>query len=192
MIKVVIFDFFGVFCTSMGSNWFKRVTSNDPEKMAQAQMLFKQSDLGQLSLVDFHKKASKLTGVSIDEIDKGIEAEKIIDTGLVKYVQQLKDRGFRVACLSNGSHEWTLRVINDHEIGHLFEEVVLSSDIGIVKPDLKIYKYTLKKLNIAPSEAIFVDDRQANVEAGETCGIRSLLFTDTPTFIDQFEEIIES
>ncbi len=176
----------------MGSNWFKRVTSSNTEKLAQAQVLFKQSDLGKLTLEEFDKKASELTGVPIQDVTTGIEAEKVINTDLVAYVQKLKDRGFRVACLSNGSHEWTLRVINDHAIGHLFEEIVLSGDLGIVKPDRAIYKYTLEKLGVRASEAVLVDDRRVNVDAGEACGIRSLLFTDTPTFIEQFEEIIKN
>jgi epoxide hydrolase-like predicted phosphatase len=138
---------------------------------------------------EFNKEVSKLTGIPVPEIVQGIEAEMIIDAALMNYTEGLKNLGFRVACLSNGSREWTLQVINEQDLKHLFEEVILSSDLGIVKPDPEIYIQALRQLNIQPSHAVFVDDRKANVDAAEALGIRSLVFTDTLTFIKNFEEV---
>jgi 2-haloacid dehalogenase len=190
MYKALLFDFFGVFCSSIATNWFKKAVPNDKTKLAAFQALCTQSDLGKLTRADFNEAASKLTGVPPAEIAAGIEAETVINTELVAYTQELKTRGFQVACLSNGSHEWTLQVINDHGLAPLFDDVVLSGDLGIVKPDPKIYHHTLQKLNLAAKEAIFVDDRKTNVEAAEACGIRSLLFHDTPTFKSELERLI--
>jgi len=72
----------------------------------------------------------------------------------------------------------------------LFEVVVLSGAIGIVKPDPAIYAHALNSLAAEASEAIFVDDRQINVDAGESVGIKSILFTTTQNFIDDFEKLI--
>jgi hypothetical protein len=74
-------------------------------------------------------------------------------------------------------------VINNHGLAHLFDEVVLSGDLGIVKPNPEIYNHALEKLHVAASEAIFVDERKVNVDAAETCGIRSLIFSNAETFI---------
>lgn len=175
----------------MGTNWFKKVVPGDKAKLKAAQDLFAMSDLGKISRAELVQEASRITRVPVDEIEPGIEAEKILDTALVEYAKELKTRGYRLACLSNGSHEWTLQVINDHTIGHLFDEVVLSGDLGIVKPDHKIYKYTLDKLKVGAEQTVFVDDRQANVSAAEACGMRGMLFTNTPTFIDDFEKLVQ-
>lgn len=189
MYKVVIFDFFGVFCAPIATNWFKKAVPDYQTKLPLFQALCTRSDLGKLSRKDFNEEASKLTGISVPEIAQGIEAEMIIDDALVGYVEKLKEQGFRVACLSNGSHEWTLQVINEHGLSHLFEEIILSSDLGIVKPDAEIYMQALRKLDIQPDQAIFVDDRQVNVDAAEALGIKSIFFTDTPTFINDFEKL---
>lgn len=189
MYNLVLFDFFGVFCASIATNWFKKTITDYPAKLADFQALCTESDLGKLSRVDFNAEVSRLTGVSIPKIAQGIETETIIDTTLVQYVEKLKSEQWRVACLSNGSHEWTLQVIRNHGLEHLFEDIILSGDLGIVKPDPEIYLHTLKRLSVTPSQTIFVDDRKANVEAAETLGIRSLLFTTTPNFIKDFETL---
>lgn len=189
MYKVIIFDFFGVFCTSMASNWFNKTAPDASEKASAFQELCTLSDLGKLSRSEFNERAALLSGVGPDEVERGIEAEKAIDADLVEYAQSLKRQGYRLACLSNGSHEWTLKVINDHEMGHLFEDVILSGDLGIIKPDPAIYHYALKKLGITGPEALFVDDRQINIDGAEACGIKGLLFKDTPTFMKDFSSI---
>jgi len=191
MYSTILFDFFGVFCTPLSSNWFKKTAFADAAGLTAFQALCTRSDLGQLSRAGFYAEVSKLTGIPVTEIEKGIEAEKALDHELVAYAKELKNRGYRIACLSNGSHEWTLQVINDYDLGQLFEEVVLSSDVGIVKPDPAIYEYTLKKLKITAGQAIFVDDRQANVDAGEACGIKSLLFTNTESFVKDLEAVLK-
>lgn len=190
MYKVVIFDFFGVFCTSIATDWFKKVVRGDADKLAAFQELCTKSDYGKISRADFNKEAAKMSGVVLDEVVKGIDAETDINDPLIAYTEGLIERGFRIACLSNGTREWTLQVIIDNGLGHLFEEIVLSADLGIVKPSLEIYNRTLAKLNITASQAIFVDDRQINVDAGQACGIRSLVFTNTPSFITDFEALV--
>jgi len=189
MYKVIIFDFFGVFCAPMATNWFKKAVPEHEANMPAFQALCTQSDLGKLSRNDFNQEVSKMTGIATSEIVRGIETEMIVDNLLVDYAQKLKGLGFRLACLSNGSHEWTLQVINEHGLGHLFEEVILSSDLGIVKPGSEIYLEALRKLNVQPEDAFFVDDRKANVDAAEALGIRSVVFTDTPVFVNDFEEM---
>lgn len=189
MYRAVIFDFFGVFCAPIATNWFKKTVPGYEANLASFQALCTESDLGKLSRADFNTKASKLTGIPVGEVERGIEAETVIDTTLVAYIEELKTRGYRVVCLSNGSHEFTLKIIDDYGLRELFEEIILSSDLGIVKPDPKIYIYTLEKLKLSASEVIFVDDRKANVDAAEACGIHSLLFTTTSSFIREFEKL---
>ena len=190
MYKAVIFDFFGVFCPDITMNWFQKTVSDYEAKLSEFQAICTRSDYGTLSKADFYQEVSALVGVSVDEMEKGVEAETIINTSLVSYTGKLRQRGFRIACLSNGTHEWTLAVIKDHGITHLFDEIVLSGDLGIVKPSPEIYDRTLEKLDLPASEAIFVDDRKVNVDAAEILGIRSLVFSDTETFAREFEQLV--
>lgn len=67
--------------------------------------------------------------------------------------------------------------------------MILSGDLGIIKRSPEIYVHTLEKLNVTASETIFVDDRKVNVDAAEACGIHSLLFSKTETFIDELGHV---
>lgn len=185
-VKAIIFDFFGVFCPDITMEWFKKTVPDWQDKKDAFQAICTRSDYGKLSRDDFNIEVASLAGVSVKALIDGVERETVINKSLVEYVQDLKSKGFKIACLSNGTHEWTLRVIQDHGLAELFEKVVLSGDLGIVKPDPAIYSHTLKELSVEASEAIFVDDRQVNVDAGESCGIKSILFTTTSDFIDSF------
>jgi epoxide hydrolase-like predicted phosphatase len=187
--KTLIFDFFGVFCPDIALEWFKRAVPDYAHKLVSFQAICTQSDYGKLSRDAFNEGVSHLTGFSIDEIVEGIEAETAINTSLVAYVRSLRATGYRIACLSNGTHEWTLRVIKDHGLGAWFDLVVLSGDVGMIKPDARIYRYTMDRLGISAAQAVFIDDRQVNVKAAEDCGIQSLVFVNTPELINGLERL---
>ncbi len=125
----------------------------------------------------------------VPEIVAGIEKETDINSPLIAYVKKLQEKGHRIACLSNGTQEWTLRVINDNGMRDLFEVVILSGDLGIIKPSPGIYTHTLKELQVDANQAVFVDDRQPNVDAAEALGICGILFSDTDSFIREFERL---
>ena len=74
MYKVLLFDFFGVFATSMASNWFKKTSDASESGIKKLQALCLQGDLGKLSKVEFNIEVAKLVGISAEEVEKGIEA----------------------------------------------------------------------------------------------------------------------
>jgi putative hydrolase of the HAD superfamily len=189
MYRAVIFDFFGVFCPDITMNWFKQTVPNYDSKLPAFHAICTRSDYGKISREDFFKEVSTLAGVSTQEMANDIEALTIIDTTLVAFAEVLRKSGYKLACLSNGTHEWTLRVITDYELNGLFDDIVLSADLGIAKPNPEIYEHTLALLNIEAGEAIFVDDRQINVDTANSLGIRGLLFNDTATFVHEFENL---
>jgi epoxide hydrolase-like predicted phosphatase len=189
MYKAVIFDFFGVFCPDITLEWFKQTVPDFESKLPDFRAFCTQSDYGKLSKHAFFQNVSALAGVSSEDMIRGVEAQTVINTKLVDYVRNTIKLNYKTACLSNGTHEWTLHVITEHGIGDLFEEIVLSGDLGTVKPNPEIYHATLEKLGVGPEESVFIDDRQSNIEGAEALGIKSILFTDTETLINEFESV---
>lgn len=190
MYKAIIFDFFGVFCPDITLEWFKQTVPDYRNKLEQFQSICTRSDYGKLKRSDFFKEVSELACVSVPEMEKGVESQTVINTQLVTFVDTLRTKGYKIACLSNGTHEWTLKVIQEHGLSNLFDEVVLSGDLGIVKPNPDIYLETLKRLGITNNEAIFIDDREINVQAADELGITSILFQDTNNFIEELSSLL--
>jgi putative hydrolase of the HAD superfamily len=85
--------------------------------------------------------------------------------------------GGRTACLSNGVLDIMTRVRSERPLGNWFDVVVVSCDVGLTKPDRRIYELCLDRLGIRGHEALFVDDRRANVDGARQAGLQALYFT---------------
>lgn len=85
-------------------------------------------------------------------------------TGLVR---RAKAAGIRTALLSNS---WG-NSYPDHIFDGMFDVVVISGDVGMRKPEERIYTYTLDKLGLSAQECVFVDDLRHNVDAAISLGI---------------------
>lgn len=94
----------------------------------------------------------------------------------------------RTAAVANAWPYLRARLLRDR-IAELFDEVVLSCEVGCAKPDPRIYQLTLERLGVAPGQALFVDDVSDNVEAAESVGMQGHLHrntTDTAERIGRF------
>ncbi len=115
-----------------------------------------------------------------EEIKKNEEVFRI--------VEELKNRGFALAILSN-----TLPLHAEHleKIGvfEYFPEAILSYEVKLRKPDKEIYKTTLQKLNVLPEEAIFIDNDIYNVKAAEEVGIHGILFKNAEQLQDSLKKL---
>jgi putative hydrolase of the HAD superfamily len=105
------------------------------------------------------------------------------DPQMVSLVKGLRSRGYRVAALSNVEAS-RARWLRAHDIGAIFDDVVLSCEVGLRKPDLspgtsddlKIFGLATKALKLKAGECLFVDDNVNCVEAGKLAGLDSVLF----------------
>lgn len=84
--------------------------------------------------------------------------------------------GGRTAFLSNGGPEVMARVRADHPLDARFDAIVISCEVGLAKPDPRIFRLCLKRLGLPAGAALFVDDRADNVEAAARVGLATLHF----------------
>ena len=85
--------------------------------------------------------------------------------------------GGRTAFLSNGVPEIMTRLRAERPLERWFDVVVVSYEVGLAKPDPRIFELCLSRLGAQAGETLFVDDRAENVAAAEQLGLRTLLFT---------------
>ena len=69
------------------------------------------------------------------------------------------------------------------------ENVFVSYELGLLKPNQEIYKKVLQTLNIEPEEAVFIDDKPRNVEAAESLGIHGIVF-ERQTIEDKLNKLV--
>lgn len=115
-------------------------------------------------------------------------AGDIIDIGLVSFIRSLRPR-YKTGVISNAWPD-----MRDYLIGQkmddAFDILVLSAEVGLMKPDPRIYQMALDKLGVAAAEAVFMDDTPPNVEAARALGMRGVLFRDPARALTDLKEIM--
>ena len=117
---------------------------------------------------------TELVGHSVDSgVWRNLPDVVFIPANL-ELVRRLRPR-YRIGMVANsrGTVEDRLR---RHGVRELFDVVVDSGVVGVAKPDQRIFRLALTRLGLPPEECVFVDDKQANVEAAEAVGMHGVLF----------------
>ena len=97
--------------------------------------------------------------------------------GTVAVVQALRARGRRLYALTNFSTEtFPIAQARCPSLA-LFEDTVVSGEVGLVKPDPRIYALAIERCRLDPARTVFVDDHLVNVEAAAAQGFHALQFT---------------
>ncbi|WP_433471829.1 HAD-IA family hydrolase [Spirillospora sp. CA-142024] len=102
-----------------------------------------------------------------------------INADTVALLTELAGRGTPLALLSNAPVELA-RMVDGRPWASLFRHRLYSADLRLAKPAPEIFHELTGRLGAAPGDVVFVDDREENVRAARTLGIRSVLFTGVP------------
>lgn len=193
MIKTVIFDCFGVICHPVVSEWFKRNVTDHGYSDEKLPAILERFDLGELSeddLID-HFLAYEWLDSSKESVKDEIDSYLSFDKDIIRTIEKLQGSGFTTALLSNGNESFFERTIYRDYPGFkdLFDEIVISSSVKMVKPNADIYLHTLKSTGSRPEEALFVDDRQVNVDAATNLGMDGHVYRDNETLVAYLESI---
>jgi putative hydrolase of the HAD superfamily len=98
---------------------------------------------------------------------------------LIAYFGSLRERGLRLALLTNNVREWEPLWRAKLPVDELFELVVDSAFVGMRKPDPEIYSLTLERLALPAEACLFLDDIDVNVSTARELGMTGIHFVDT-------------
>ena len=113
----------------------------------------------------------------------------VIDRGLVEFIRSLRGK-VHTGLISNA---WSgLRgFIAKEKIIDIFDTVIISAEVGAIKPSARIYEIALEQAKVGASEAVFVDDVAVNIEACEKVGMKGILFKDPQESMGQLKHLLE-
>jgi putative hydrolase of the HAD superfamily len=184
-LKAVIFDFGGVLVRTrsqqLRSAWEQRLGLRPGEA---SELIFggeygRAAQHGWISDAEhwaYIQRRLGLDDATLAQFRRDFFAEDGIDTDLLAYIDRLRS-GYRIGLLSNATagarRFFTAGGIADH-----FDVITISGEEGVMKPDERIYRIAVGRLNVTLNEAIFVDDFSENVVAARTLGMTGVHFTD--------------
>lgn len=172
MYKAVIFDFFGVIHRDPFEHWLKQ---NDIERTGEIHESARQFDLGNISLGEHYRRVSSRTGKPARSIRTSFEDISFIDHEMIGLIKRLK-KNYKTGLLSNSGTEYIDKILEKYDLKPLFDTLIISSEVGMIKPEPEIFRHALSELDAATSEAIFIDDNPRNTEAATALGIKSFLY----------------
>ena len=92
----------------------------------------------------------------------------------VRLLPALKKQGFRLYYLSNFPLDSFEEIRNDYFFFRHFDGGIISSEVKLSKPDLRIYKLFLDKYSLLPEECLYIDDMEENVDSARLAGMKAL------------------
>ena len=99
--------------------------------------------------------------------------------GLLDFMREAKDRGLSLALVTNAPEENVEAMLLALELREFFDEVVLSDEVGPVKPDPAPYRAALNRLGVAPEEALAFEDSTSGVASSVGVGIPTVGIAST-------------
>ena len=182
MIKAIIFDFGGVITTRGYLLWMKEEILNFEKNKSFYDKLSDEYDLGKITHKEFTNIIAKDSGVNKEIIWKKIFDKIKLNKDIIKIIKKLKKK-YKIVLLTNFHHQPLTSLINKYHLEKYFDFTIVSSLVGMHKPNPKIFKKVFNLLKTKPNEIIFIDDSQKYIDGGKKVGIKSFLFSTNKQLI---------
>lgn len=127
--------------------------------------------------------------VRADGLLRRMFAAGVLQADMLELIRSLRQAGLRTALLSNS---WG----NDgddyprHLFGELFDVVVISAEVGMRKPEERIFRHTAALLGLEPAECVFIDDVEANITAAAAIGLVALHHTESAVTLARLADLL--
>lgn len=131
----------------------------------------------------------ELTEVEIAQFQKVFWAGDHLDTTLVHTIRDLRIH-YKTALLSNAFSDLREMVTYKWKIEDAFDQIIISSEIGIMKPDLGVFNLALNSLGVNAKQAVFIDDFLQNIQGARGLNINTIHFQSTDQTLTELGEIL--
>jgi putative hydrolase of the HAD superfamily len=117
-----------------------------------------------------------------------------VNEPMIGVMRDARSRGHRMALLTNNVREWEPLWRAMVPIDEIFELVVDSAFVGMRKPEPEIYELTVERLGdgIGPSDCLFVDDVEVNIDAARELGMEAVHFQSNEQAIPEIEAALDA
>jgi len=198
-IQAVIFDLGGVLVRTvdlaprqaLASRW--GLDAAQLEEIVYAGESGQRTQRGERSLEAHWAAVAACLGLPIEEMPAFRDAfwgGDILDTALVDTLRALRRR-VRTGLLSNNFPDLRVLICETWQFGDAFDDMVISAEVGLVKPDPRIYRLAAQRLGVEPAAALFVDDSRRNIEGAQAVGMPTVHFSNPQQAIREVEALID-
>jgi epoxide hydrolase-like predicted phosphatase len=180
-----VWDSFADFCRAKGleEDAVKRLFRDDPAALADLRQL----ETGTLDEPAFERRFADRLGLDdatdlIESMFRGMLPEE----SMVAAVRAVHGSGVKTGLISNS---WSTSHYDRNLLGELFDDAVISAEVGLHKPQPEIYRLAAEHLHEEPERCVFVDDLRENCEGAEAVGMTTILHRKPAATVARIEEL---
>ena len=196
MIKAIIFDMGGVLLLNDINAVYERLAKNlkiEPKLLLdlirQNRSKFMSGEYSAEGFAKLIKDKFQLENDVAEIINiwkESFEGLMELNNELFNLITKLK-QDYKIAMLTDAPQLHS--IINKKKcLYESFEPCIISCEVGLVKPAREIYELVLKELKCEPSECLFIDDNEANIETAKDMGFHTILFRDNKQFLEELNK----
>lgn len=184
-IRAIIFDFGNVLLEWNPRLVYRHYFQNNEEAMEQFlhEVNFMdwnaQQDKGRTfaeGVADLSREFPQYSDLIQAYHDNWIESIGDSFAGTVEILKQLKKAGYALYGLSNWSAETFPHAREKYDFFHLFDDIVISGEVGSIKPEPEIFEILLARVGRPAQECLFIDDSLANIRQAQNMGFVTVHF----------------
>jgi epoxide hydrolase-like predicted phosphatase len=139
-----------------------------------------QASRGEISVAMHWEAVRKALGLQPGDMPSFLQqfwSADDVNWRLLDYIRSLRPR-FKVGLLSNAWDDLRKTLHDRWNIDGLFDELIISAEVKLVKPDPRIFQLATDRLKVLPDETIFIDDIAENVESARLMGLKGIQYQD--------------
>jgi epoxide hydrolase-like predicted phosphatase len=199
-IRAVIFDFGGVIVRTDDRAPRERLaarlgmTHDQLSSLVFDSQSALQAALGKITTQEHWETLRNELGVFPDDLANlplDFWGGDVLDQELVDYIRALRP-DYKTGLISNAWDDLRQVLENTWKIADVFDEIIISAEVGVAKPDPGIYQTALERLAVTPQQAVFVDDFPANIEGARAVGMHAIHFKNSLQARQELDNMLNS
>ena len=205
-IKAIIFDAYGtLFDVNSAAENCKDKIGDKWERFANYWRITQLEYTWLRSLMKKHKDFWQITEDSLDKSMKNFQINpamknelldlyKILSTfsEVKEVLTELKKKGYKLAILSNGTPDLLNELVKSNDLEKIFDDLFSIEQVGIYKPDSKVYDMPIKKYRIKKNEVLFLSANTWDVSGGGNYGYNSVWVNRNNSIFDNLDYLVKN
>lgn len=197
--RAVVFDIGGVLELNtntalmeiVGAQWEQRLGLSPGELERRMKPIWQAGSLGNCTEEEVHQELEKRLGMSEEQVAEYMRVTwdwycGSFNVPMADFFRSLRPR-YRTALLSNSFVGARRQEQERYHYAEMCDLIIYSHEVGVAKPERRIYELTCERLGVQPAEMLFLDDSPRAVEGARVLGIHALLFQNTQQAIAEIE-----
>jgi len=197
-IRAVVFDFGGVLVRMVDDRPRSKLARKlgVPLSRLDELVFFSESaqkaSMGKIKVKMHWQAVGEALGIPVEEMPAFLEqywSADDVNWTLLDFIRDLR-LNYKVGLLSNAWDDLRQTMHDRWGMDSLFDEMIISAEVGIVKPDPRIFHLAAGRLGVNPGEMVFIDDMLINVEAARKEGLTAIQYTDTERTLAALQAVL--